>query len=255
MSPKLVIGNWKMHGGLQANEVLINKLLRGEQGFPSVEVALCVPYVYLQQIQSLLAGTRFMWGAQNVSEYDVGAYTGEVCALMLSDFLCRYVILGHSERRTLMQESSLSIAKKFELVLSAGMVPVLCLGETLFEREAGRTFDILAIQLASVIDRLGYESFADTVVAYEPVWAIGTGLSASAIQVQEVHAFIRKQFEPGGRELASSVRILYGGSVKPLNAHGLFAQPDVDGGLIGGASLVAEDFMAICQSADSAVVC
>ena len=242
MRARLVAGNWKMHGSKQANRALLGALLAGLDGLDAVECAVCVPYPYLRDVAERLAGTVLAWGAQNSSEHAQGAYTGEVSAAMLAEFGCRYVIVGHSERRQLFGEGDAAVAAKFAAVRAHQMTPVLCLGETLEEREAGRTETVVARQLDAVLAKSGVEAFAAAVLAYEPVWAIGTGRTATPAQVQEVHGFLR-------REVLPQTRILYGGSVKPQNAADIFALPDVDGGLIGGASLVADDFIAIARAA------
>lgn len=248
MRKKLVAGNWKMHGGLQQNAVLLDRI---KTAAPSLrcDVAVCVPFPYLGQTQSLLAGSSIAWGAQTLSEHAVGAFTGEVSAAMLGEFACRYVLVGHSERRSLYGESDAQVAAKFVAAQRGGLVPVLCVGESLAEREAGRTMEVVARQLSAVIDLAGVASLASAVVAYEPVWAIGTGVTASPAQAQEVHAAIRAQVAALDPGLADGLRILYGGSVKPQNALELFSQIDIDGGLIGGAALVADDFLAICLAA------
>ncbi len=248
MRKKLVAGNWKMHGSLQANAALLERLKSGMPGL-QCEVAVCAPFPYLAQLQALLASTQVRWGAQSVSEHVSGAYTGEVSAAMLCEFGCRYVLVGHSERRSLFGESDAVVAAKFVAAREAGLVPILCLGETLVEREAGATAAVVSRQLDAVIDRAGVAALASAVVAYEPVWAIGTGVTASPAQAQEVHAAIRERVADLDAGLAEGLRILYGGSVKPQNAAELFAQDDIDGGLIGGAALVADDFLAICQAA------
>ncbi|WP_418648494.1 triose-phosphate isomerase [Thauera butanivorans] len=242
MIKKLVAGNWKMNGSLAANEALLAAL----QPVPGVDVALCVPYPYLAQLQRRPSG--FELGAQDVSEFAAGAYTGEVSAAMLTDFGCRYVIVGHSERRALFGEDDLTVARKASSALSAGLVPIVCVGETLDEREAGEVTAVITRQLAAVADLLGQEGLSRLVLAYEPVWAIGSGRSATAEQAEEAHAAMRGWLAGQGVD-AGVIRILYGGSVKPDNAAELFAMPNVDGGLIGGASLVADDFMAICRAA------
>ncbi len=249
MRQKLVAGNWKMNGGLQANQSLLKEVVSGLSGLSEVAVAVCVPFPYLAQAQSLLAGTPVAWGAQTLSEKPPGAFTGEVSGSMLLDFACRYVLVGHSERRTLYGESNALVAEKFAAALAAGLRPVLCVGETLAEREAGRTAEVVSAQMSAVLDRTGVDAFAKAVVAYEPVWAIGTGKTASSAQAQEVHAAIRAQVARADAKVAEGLQILYGGSVKPSNAAELFGMPDIDGGLIGGASLVAGDFLAICQAA------
>jgi len=244
----LIVGNWKMHGGLDANRRLLQGVLAGvDRGSAGVEVAVCVPFPYLAQVGSLLSGSALAWGAQDVSEHAEGAYTGEVSATMLRDFACAYAIVGHSERRVLHRESDEQVAGKFAALIGCGIRPILCLGETLAQRDAGETLAVVGRQLRSVVGRVGLSSFADAVIAYEPVWAIGTGRTATPVQAQEVHAAIRDAL--GGGEVAAGVRILYGGSVKPQNASELFAMPDIDGALVGGASLVIDDFLAICQLA------
>jgi triosephosphate isomerase (TIM) len=248
MRKKLVAGNWKMHGSFQANKALLEGVLAGAKGL-GCEVLVCVPFPYLAQAGELLSGTALALGAQNVSEHLSGAYTGEVSAGMLAEFGCRYVIVGHSERRTLFGENDAVVAAKCERLLSAGLSPVLCVGETLAEREAGSTGQVVSRQVAAVLDRVGVEVFSRMVVAYEPVWAIGTGMTATPQQAQDVHAAIRRQLGQLDPVVAAGLRVLYGGSVKPQSAAELFAQPDIDGGLIGGAALVADDFLAICRAA------
>lgn len=247
MRKKLVAGNWKMHGRLESNRVLLEGL-RSASGFVA-DVAVCVPFPYLAQAQSVLQGSAVAWGAQNCSEQAQGAFTGEVAAAMLDDFACRYVLVGHSERRVIYGESDAVVAAKFVAAQSAGLVPVLCVGETLAERESGQTFAVVARQLSAVLDLAGVGALKKAVLAYEPVWAIGTGRTATPEQAQEVHAAIRSQVAAADAEVAASVQILYGGSVKAQNAAELFAQSDIDGGLIGGASLVLDDFLAICRAA------
>jgi triosephosphate isomerase len=229
-----VAGNWKMHGSREANRALLDALVAAD-----VAGAVCVPFPYLSQVSERLRGTRLAWGAQTLSEHASGAYTGEVSAAMLGDFGCRYVLVGHSERRQLFGEGDAQVAAKFAAARAAGITPILCVGETLQEREAGRTQEVVARQLDAV---LAQGALGDAVLAYEPVWAIGTGRTASPAQAQEVHAFLR-------RRVGADTAILYGGSVKPANAAAIFAEPDVDGGLIGGASLVAVDFIALCRLA------
>ena len=229
---RLVAGNWKMHGSRASIAALLDALVEGK---PTSACAVCVPFPYLAQVAERLRGTRIAWGAQNASEHAQGAHTGEVSAPMLAEFGCRYVIIGHSERRQLYCETDAQVAAKFAAVRSAGMTPILCVGETLAQREAGETEAVVARQLSAV-------RFEDAVLAYEPVWAIGTGRNASPEQAQAVHAFLRKR-------VPAETPILYGGSVKPQNAAEIFAMPDVDGGLIGGASLVAKDFLDIVKAA------
>lgn len=247
---KLVVGNWKMHGGLAANAELLGALrAAGDQGCPS---AVCVPFPYLSQVQTLLGGSGVAWGAQNLSEHAVGAYTGEVSGAMLNDFGCRYVIVGHSERRALFGDSDERVAAKVDAALAAKLLPILCVGETLDEREGGVTEAVVERQLRAVFERGGAAALGACVLAYEPVWAIGTGKTATPEQAQAVHAFIRARLgEWCGAEVAACTTILYGGSVKPQNAAELFGQADIDGGLIGGASLVAGDFLAIVAAAAS----
>lgn len=235
MRARLVAGNWKMHGSLATNATLLDALVGA-----GVECAVCVPFPYLAQAAERLKGTRVALGAQTVSEHASGAYTGEVSAGMLREFGCRYALVGHSERRQLFGESDAQVAAKFVAARAAGITPILCVGETLEERDAGRTQEVVARQFDAVLARGG---LGDAVLAYEPVWAIGTGRTATPAQAQEVHAFLRAR-------VGANATILYGGSVKPANAAAIFAEPDVDGGLIGGASLVAEDFIALCRLAE-----
>ena len=251
MRSKLVAGNWKMHGGIVQNRGLLDMVVTGTAGLRGANCAVCVPYPYLSQVQSLLQHTHIFWGAQNVSQYDKGAYTGEVSAAMLADFSCRYVIVGHSERRALYGEDSRTVALKFRAAQSAGLTPILCVGETLEQREATVTEQVVAEQLDAVIELLGVDALAKSVLAYEPVWAIGTGKTATPQQAQDVHAFIRNRVATRDVAIATELQILYGGSVKANNAAELFTMPDIDGGLIGGASLVADEFITICRAAQS----
>lgn len=237
-----------MVGGLTQNEVLLNAVAAGMAKLPEVDCAVCVPFPYLAQAQQLLRGTPVKWGAQNVHQLEKGAYTGEVAASMLCDFGCRYVIVGHSERRSLYGETSQLVAEKFAAAQKTGLVPILCVGETLEQREKDSTEAVVAEQLDAVIKLLGVLSLRNAVLAYEPVWAIGTGKTASPQQAQAVHAFIRQRIAGLDGQVAQGLCILYGGSVKAANAVELFAMPDIDGGLIGGASLVAEEFLAICRA-------
>lgn len=247
MRTKLVAGNWKMHGSLAANLGLLHAVRDGAKG--GAEVALCVPYPYLAQAQSVLNGSHVAWGAQDVSEHEQGAWTGEVSAAMLADFACRYVLVGHSERRSFFGDTDSVVAAKFVAAQKAGLVPILCVGESLAEREAGITGNVVTRQIDSVLAMCGIAGFARAIIAYEPVWAIGTGRTASPEQAQEVHALIRGRIAREDAGVAGGLRILYGGSVKAGNAADLFSRPDIDGGLIGGASLVAADFLAICAAA------
>ena len=244
MRKKLVVGNWKMHGSRPANAELLAGVLAAR---PFVaDVAVCVPFVYLTETASTLAGSDIRWGAQDVSQHAQGAYTGEVSAAMLAELGCRYAIVGHSERRAYHGESDELVAAKAQAALARGVTPIVCVGESLAEREAGQTEDVVKRQLSAVIHTLAHCA-AERVVAYEPVWAIGTGRTASPEQAQAVHAVLRGQLQAAtGR--GQAMRILYGGSVKPDNAATLFAQPDIDGGLIGGAALKAADFVAICRA-------
>lgn len=246
MRKKLVAGNWKMNGSLAENAALLAAI---KPALAGIEAAVCVPFPYLAQAQAALAGSSIAWGAQNLSEQAKGAYTGEVSASMLLDFGCRYVIVGHSERRSLYGESDELVAKKYMVAQAAGLTPILCVGESLDERESGVTEQVVARQLDAVIAAAGVTSLAKAVVAYEPVWAIGTGKTASPEQAQAVHAFIRGKIAALDAAVADGLVIQYGGSVKASNAAELMAQPDIDGGLIGGASLVADEFVAICRAA------
>jgi triosephosphate isomerase len=248
MRTPLVVGNWKMHGSLAANAVLLQALRDGLSG--RVEVGVCVPYPYLAQAREMLSGGAVAWGAQDVSEHAAGAWTGEVSGSMLADFSCLYVLIGHSERRSHFGDTDAVVGAKFAAALAAGLVPILCVGETLTERETGITGEIIARQLDAVIAVTGTAAFARAVVAYEPVWAIGTGRTATPLQAQEVHALIRQRLSVDDPKIGDELRILYGGSVKAGNAKEIFAQPDIDGGLIGGASLVAKDFLAICAAVE-----
>ncbi len=242
---KLVVGNWKMHGSRAANAELLAGLLAAR---PFVgDVAVCTPFVYLGDTAAALATSELRWGAQDVSAHEQGAYTGEVSPGMLAELGCRYALVGHSERRAYHAESDLLVAQKAQAALGKGVTPIVCVGETLAEREAGQMAEVVKRQLSAVIHQLGHCA-AEMVVAYEPVWAIGTGRTATPAQAQEVHALLRALLQAAtGR--GDAMRILYGGSVKPDNAAELFAQPDIDGGLIGGASLKAADFVAIVRAA------
>jgi len=241
MRGKLVVGNWKMNGGLASNAALLEALTTGWRAEPGRAVAVCVPFPYLAQAQAMLAGTAVAWGAQNASEHRSGAHTGEVSASMVAEFGCRYAIVGHSERRQLYAETSAGVAAKALAVLAAAMTPIVCVGETLAQREAGATNDVVLGQLEAVLAAVG-EAAARLVVAYEPVWAIGTGRTATPDEAQAVHALLRARLAQAG---AAEISLLYGGSVKADNAGALFAMKDIDGGLIGGASLQAGDFLAI----------
>lgn len=249
MREKLVAGNWKMHGSLAQNRALLEPVSAGMAGVQGMKCAVCVPYPYLFQAQSLLQGTTVSWGAQNLSQHEKGAFTGEVSASMLQDFGCKYVIVGHSERRAIYGEDDATVALKFEAAQKAGLIPILCVGETLQERESGVTEAVVARQLDAVIGKLGVAALAKAVVAYEPVWAIGTGKTATPDQAQAVHAFIRGKIASLSKEVSAGLVIQYGGSVKGANAAELFSMPDIDGGLIGGASLDTQEFLTICRAA------
>lgn len=249
MRRKLVVGNWKMYGNLARNKALLGGVLEGVRELRGADYGVCVPYPYLAQAQAALQGSNVAWGAQNLSQHEQGAYTGEVASGMLSDFGCRYVIVGHSERRALFHDDDEIVAAKFGAAIKAGLTPIFCVGETLAEREAGVTEQVVARQLDAVLQHAGVQAMTKAVVAYEPVWAIGTGKTASPEQAQAVHAFIRQRVAKLDASVAQGLCLLYGGSVKPANAAELFAMADIDGGLIGGASLVAEEFVAICRAA------
>lgn len=250
MRRKLVVGNWKMHGKRADIAKLLTDLQQLLPNSSRADIAVCPPFVYLSAVQQQLSGGSVSWGAQNVSTALQGAFTGEVSASMLRDFGCTYVIVGHSERRQLFGESSTAAAEKALVCLQQGLTPIVCVGESRVEREADATLVIIGAQLDAVFTRLSAAELAQTVIAYEPVWAIGTGLTATPEQAQAVHAFIRQQLAQHGAAAADTVRILYGGSVKADSAAALFAQPDIDGGLVGGASLNAEEFAAICKAAE-----
>lgn len=241
---RLVLGNWKMHGSVSANSELICQLLEGSEQLPSaVRCGVCVPFPYLAQASQLFDGSQFLWGAQDVSAHTQGAYTGEVSAQMLKDFACTWALVGHSERRQMHAETSELVAQKAQAAIEQGLIPVVCVGESLQEHEDGLALEVIRQQLAPVL-ALGTEQVAKMVIAYEPIWAIGTGLTATPEQAQSVHAYIRSLLVEIG---ADNVYILYGGSVKPGNAASLFAMQDIDGALVGGASLDAKDFLAIAQ--------
>jgi triosephosphate isomerase len=248
MRAKLIVGNWKMNGSRAGNATLLAEIAAGLDG-KGAACAVCVPSPYLQQCEEVLSGTPIAWGAQDVSVHGFGAFTGEVCAQMLSEFGCRYVIVGHSERRAYHLESSELVAKKAMAVLAEGMTPIVCVGETLAQREAGDTEAVVGAQLDTVLERMEPAAVASIVVAYEPVWAIGTGKNATPEMAQAVHAHLRSRIAARNAEAAQQVAILYGGSMKPENAAALLAQPDIDGGLIGGAALKARDFLGIIGAA------
>ena len=249
MQRYLVAGNWKMHGSKEAVAALVEGVVAGVSEGTACEVALCPPYVFLSQVSELTARSDVVLGAQNVSEHEKGAYTGEVSAQMLIDFGCTYVIVGHSERRALYAESDAQVAEKFKRARVQGLRPILCVGETLEQRESNETERVIARQLDAVTDSVGEAGMTDAVIAYEPVWAIGTGKTATPEMANEVHEFVRGRLRRLADQVASRTRILYGGSVKSSNAEALFAMSDIDGGLIGGASLQADEFLAICNAA------
>ncbi len=247
MRQSLVMGNWKMNGsrseGLALANAITARLNPGDQG-----IAVCVPAVYISDIHNVIKDTPLSLGAQNVGDQESGAYTGEISASMLKDCSCTYALVGHSERRSYYGDTNESVATRFVQAQKQGIVPVLCIGETLEERENDNTFAVIDKQLNAVIDLAGIDALENSVLAYEPVWAIGTGKTASDDQAQEVHKYIREQIATKSQTVAEKIQILYGGSVKPGNAKAIFAMPDIDGGLIGGASLDAESFLAIYQS-------
>ncbi len=245
----LIAGNWKMNGGNEANAELVSGIIAGVPDGDGFRLLVCPPFPYLAAVAAQLAGSKVALGAQSVSEHSAGAFTGETAPSMLRDVGCEYVIVGHSERRALFGESSEQVAEKFKAAQAAGLTPILCVGETLEEREAGATEKVIDEQLDAVLSAVGAAAFATGVIAYEPVWAIGTGMTASPEQAQDVHCHIRERLAQHDAELAADVQILYGGSMKGENAPGLLSMPDIDGGLIGGASLKASDFLAIARAA------
>ena len=245
----LVAGNWKMNGSVASSESLVAGIIAGLPEGDGFQLLVCPPYPYIAAVAKQAAGTGVAVGAQNVSEHESGAYTGEVSPGMLKDIGCRFAIVGHSERRSLYGESSAQVAAKFEAAQAADLIPILCVGETLEEREAGTTESVIDEQLDAVLDRAGVGALQNAVIAYEPVWAIGTGKTATPEQAQDVHRHIRGRIAKHDQALADKVQILYGGSMKAENAAGLLGMPDIDGGLIGGASLKAEDFLGIADTA------
>jgi triosephosphate isomerase len=250
MRRSLVAGNWKMNGSRAENASLVRSLLDQARADATTEVMLCPPFVYLHEMGRLLKDSDVALGAQSLCAEAIGAFTGEVSAAMLKDVGCSYVLVGHSERRQIYAEGDALVARKFVAAQSQGLVPVLCVGETLEEREGDRTAQVVARQLDAVLAVSGVGAFRSAVIAYEPVWAIGTGRNASPDQAQDVHSMIRGKVAALDATIAASVRILYGGSVKASNARELFAMPDIDGGLVGGASLNADEFARICAAAD-----
>jgi len=249
MRTKLVAGNWKLNGSRDANQRLVSGILAGASEAAAAEILLCPPFVYLSEVGAQISGSPVMVGAQNVATEAGGAYTGEVAAAMLQDVGCSHVIIGHSERRALYADTDELVAARFKAVHEQGLIPVLCVGESLEERESGVTMKVIDWQVGAVLDAVGVSPFALAIIAYEPVWAIGTGLTATPEQAQEVHAHIRSIIAASDAKIAADLRILYGGSVKGANASELFAMEDIDGGLIGGASLDADEFLSICRAA------
>lgn len=247
--PKLVVANRKMHGNLADNHQFMESLLRHTQQH-AAHYAVCPPHPYLYQAQQLLQGSHISWGGQNMSRFEQGAYTGSVSPLMLKEFGCQYVIIGHSERRQRGHDNDESCGERFEAALKAGLTPILCIGETLSEYESGETDLVVVRQLNPVISHVGIESISKGVIAYEPVWAIGTGKAATPQHAQAILSFIRGHIGLLNEDVAEQTTLLYGGSVNPSNAAQLLSMPDIDGGLIGGASLVAEDFIQICKIAN-----
>ena len=247
MRRNLVVGNWKMKINQQSAQKLVDDLLAGLPA-EDADIAVCPPYLYIPEVSQRLGNTKIALGAQNVATHQEGAYTGEIAAVMLKDFNCQYAIVGHSERRANYADTDDTVAQRFQQAIDKDIIPVLAIGELLEQREQGITFDVVAKQLKAVIDFSGIESFKNAVIAYEPVWAIGTGLTASAEQAQEVHLYIRQLLAEKNQQIAENIQILYGGSVKPQNAEALFAMPDIDGALVGGDSLSADSFLKIYSS-------
>jgi triosephosphate isomerase len=252
MRTKLVVGNWKLNGSLAGNEALLKAVQAGVSAAKDRICAVCVPYPYLAQVGSLLRGTAIAWGSQDVSRHEKGAFTGEVSGAMVAELGARFAIVGHSERRAMFGETDSIVAEKFAAARKAGLTPIFCVGETLAEREAGVTESVLARQVDALLSKQGAAALEGAVVAYEPVWAIGTGKTATSAQAEEAHAFIRARIAAQDAGVAGRLPILYGGSVKGSNAAELFAMPNVDGGLVGGASLAADDFIAIWRAAVAA---
>jgi triosephosphate isomerase len=246
MRSSLIAGNWKMNGNLQSVVELVEGIKSGNAG--KAELAIFPPAVFLMKIGGMLADSEIALGAQNVCDQEAGAFTGEIAASMLRECGCRYALAGHSERRSLYQETDQLVAARCAMAVASGIIPILCVGETLQEREQGMTEDVVARQIDAVIDLSGIASLGRAIIAYEPVWAIGTGKVATPDQAQEVHAFIRGKLARLNADVAEQVQILYGGSMNPSNAAELLSQADIDGGLIGGASLKADDFLAIAQA-------
>ena len=251
MRQPLVAGNWKMNGSRDSVMALLDGIKAGIGEVTTAEVAVCSPHIFLGEVESQLTGSAVAWGGQDVSVHESGAFTGETAGSMLVEYGCKYVIIGHSERRQYHDESNETVAEKFAAARKAGLIPLFCIGETLEERESGTMEAVLAGQVDAVISACGVEMLGEGVIAYEPVWAIGTGKTASPEQAQEVHAWIRNRVAQSSAEVAEKIQILYGGSMNPGNAADLLAQPDLDGGLIGGASLKPADFLAVCTAANA----
>ena len=247
---KFVVANWKMHGNLKQNQALLQNYVQTLTKLKHTQVVVCAPYPYLGQLQNMLANTDIAWGAQNMAKNEIGPFTGEVSAEMLRDFSCEYVIIGHSERATAYCESDENIAQKFMTAKKHGLTPILCVGETLIEREAGMMEMVVGKQLDAIINTHDAAVFANTVISYEPIWAIGTGLAATPEQAKSMHLFIRNKIANLNADAANHLKILYGGSVNPQNAVQLFAVNNIDGGLIGKCSLNAQEFAAICHAAE-----
>jgi triosephosphate isomerase len=252
MRQPLVAGNWKMNGTRASVAALLDGLKGGISQVVTAEVAVCAPAIFIADVQASLQGSAIRWGGQDVSVHASGAYTGEIAGSMLADFGCHFVIIGHSERRAYHGETDQLVAEKFVAAREAGLVPILCVGETLDEREAGITEQVVGRQIDAVVAHCGIDKVGEGVIAYEPVWAIGTGKTASPQQAQDVHAFIRARLADSSAAVADATRVLYGGSMNPKNAAELMAQADIDGGLIGGASLKPDDFLAVCTAANAA---
>lgn len=255
MRRKLIVGNWKMHGDIHSNQTLLEGITNGVREFKNADYVVCVPNPYLFQARELLKNTNVAWGGQNVNQFEQGAFTGAVAPHMLTDLGCTYVLLGHSERRSLFHETNLTASARFEAAIKASLTPILCVGETKAERDAGLTEVIVASQMDAVMATLDEKEFAlamklDMVFAYEPVWAIGSGTTASPEHAQTMHHFIRNRIAKRNVEAAEKVRIIYGGSLKAKNAEDMFAMQDIDGGLVGGASLLVDEFVSICKVAN-----
>jgi len=249
MRRKLVVGNWKMNGSIAKNKTLLTAIINGVNNLHSSDCVVCVPYPYLAQVQSLAENTNISWGAQNLSAMEDGALTGAVSANMLKDYGCKYVIIGHSERRLLSHETDDTAAARFNAAIKAGLIPIFCMGETKEERDADWTEYVVGRQLDSILRRYGVDAVAKAVLAYEPLWAVGTDNPATPEQAQKVHSFIRKRIARCDKKVAKNIRILYGGSLSPANVTALFAMPDIDGGVVGRCSLDAKAFVEICKAA------